>query len=56
MIREGFQTLRQWKDQKFREDPEIADLVDEIEEEEERQKQTDDGFPEHDRYDEESEP
>ena len=52
---EGRQTLRQWKDNRFRDEPEIADLVDEIEAEEVAEKnRPDDGLPEHDRYDEES--
>jgi hypothetical protein len=54
---EGRQTLRQWKDNRFRDEPEIADLVDEIEAEEEAEKnRPDDGLPTHDLYDEESEP
>ena len=52
-----FQTLRQWKDTQWKDDPELSDLVDELEAEEDREKErSDDGFPEHDCFDEESEP
>ena len=54
---EGRQTLRNWKDNRFRDEPEIADLVDELKVEEERERERpDDGFPEHDNFDEESNP
>ena len=53
---EGRQTLRQWKDTRWKDEPEISDLVDEVEAEEEKEKErADDGLPTHDRYDEESE-
>jgi hypothetical protein len=51
-----FQTLQQWKDDRWKDEPELSDLVDEVEAEEDREKErADDGFPEHDAYDEESE-
>jgi len=51
----GFQTLRQWKNDRWKDEPELSDLVDDAEAEEKREKErTDDGLPEHDRYDEES--
>lgn len=52
-----FQTLQEWKDNRWREEPEISDLVNEIEAEEELEKnRADDGLPDHDCFDEESEP
>ena len=54
----GRQTLRQWKDARWKDEPEISDLVDEVEAEEDREKERadDDGLPAHDLYDEDSAP
>jgi len=50
-----FQTLQEWKDTRWKDEPELSDLVDDAEAEEDReQERTDDGLPEHDAYDEES--
>jgi len=54
-----FQTVQEWKNNRWRDEPDIADLVDEIEAEEEHERERDvgdDGLPVHDDLSEESNP
>ena len=52
-----FQTVQEWKDTRWKDEPELSDLVDDAEAEEKAEKErTDDGLPEHDDFGEESDP